>query len=280
MFLRESTGEAARVVPRAPGAGDDATVVMPSAAPPPATPHTPRAGAPGCSGCGYRNEPGRIRCERCGMELRSAWPAPVVPPPPTPTTFRPRRSRTWLGALLAVLVLTVLATGSYLLFRPSSGQKADSDSTDKTTAGGVPVEPGEVSVTASSVSRDRRFPATNLLDGDRKTMWQTDGARLDGNVGTTLTFRFAEPVELVRIIVVNGAAVTRKAYEGNQRLKRVMVTTDTAEKHWDLSDAAGPQSLALSPAVTSSVTLTVERTYPGLRFRDLAVTDVGFERRP
>jgi zinc finger protein len=273
MFLREPADTAARTVPRAPGDRDDATNLVPSAPSPQSAPAAPAPAGHGCSACGYRNEPARIRCERCGAELRSAWPAPVMlSPPPPPTTPPQRRSRTWLAPLLAVLALSLLATGSYVVSR--------SPDTPKIAAAPVPVNPREVSVIASSISRDSRFPPANVIDGDRRTMWQTDGKRPAGNAGTTLVFRFTKPVVLARITVVNGAAVSRKAYRENERLRRVVVTTDTAATSWDLLDSADPQSLALRPRPTSTVTLTVEKTYTSAKYPNLAVTDVGFHRQP
>ncbi|GIE89676.1 NADase-type glycan-binding domain-containing protein [Actinoplanes regularis] len=276
MFLREPPDDDARSAPRAPGVPDDATIVMPPALPEPApspparlAPElgeaAPAAGRLDCPQCGNGNEPERVRCERCGMELRGTWPVAVVLPPPTATLHGRRRLPTWLWALCGAVVLALLATGSYFVF----GKKDP-----------VPVAAAHISVKASSVSRDHKMVAKNVLDGKTETMWQTDGEQVTGNVGVTLTFRFTPAVKLTEITVTNGAAVNDKAYLNNERLQRVLITTNTGvAETWDLQDTSQPQSLPLKAVTTSWVTLTVEKTYPGKTFTDLAVTDVTFEHQ-
>jgi predicted amidophosphoribosyltransferase len=117
MFLRQTQPQdEARAVPRSPNepvTGIYHTRTYTSDQSPPV--HT----GPGvqCPGCGYPNEQARIRCERCGRELRAARPQAVRlgPPPATPP------DRRWLVVLLIVLgVLAVLsiagAVVAYLFF--------------------------------------------------------------------------------------------------------------------------------------------------------------------
>ena len=115
MFLRqEAKAEEQRAVPRAPGEKADATGmvqgtrsfrtstygrVQPSTQPPP-------AGQFSCPGCGYPNEAARIRCERCGRELRPARPNAVrLGPPPVEQP----KSRRLLWLLIALGVLAVIS---------------------------------------------------------------------------------------------------------------------------------------------------------------------------
>lgn len=127
MFLRQPAEDNARAVPRSPVADDDRTGVhgggphrgdtrtfqtgtYGKVGPPPQPAAT---GGPGqCPGCGYPNEAVRIRCERCGRELRAARPQAVrLGPPPVEA---PRRR--WLVVLLIVLaVLAVLSIASALV---------------------------------------------------------------------------------------------------------------------------------------------------------------------
>ena len=61
-----------------------------------------------CPACGYPNEPVRIRCERCGHELRAARPQAVVLGPP-PVQAARYRWPLWLIILLVLAALSVLS---------------------------------------------------------------------------------------------------------------------------------------------------------------------------
>ncbi|MFI7601353.1 hypothetical protein [Actinoplanes sp. NPDC049681] len=107
MFLRRPATEDARAIPRAPGERNDATGVMPATEQRPARVQPVPAVAYGqaqCPQCGYGNEPVRIRCERCGFELREARPRAVTLGPPAPRAA----SRRW-GWLIALIVFATLA---------------------------------------------------------------------------------------------------------------------------------------------------------------------------
>jgi zinc-ribbon domain len=122
MFMREEAKvDEQRVVPRQPGekaeptgmvrrGGDTRTFPtstygqhQPSPGPQP----TGRQMA--CTGCGYPNEPVRIRCERCGRELRPARPNAVRLGPP-PVEAPNRRWLIWVLIILGILaVLSIVA---------------------------------------------------------------------------------------------------------------------------------------------------------------------------
>jgi predicted amidophosphoribosyltransferase len=113
MFLRQPATDEARAVPRTPNEPIDPTGAYRVTTPQPTYtgPGTP------CPGCGYPNEQVRIRCERCGRELRAARPQQVrlAPPPVAPP------NRRWLVILLIILaVLAILSIASavvaYLVF--------------------------------------------------------------------------------------------------------------------------------------------------------------------
>ncbi|MEV6596443.1 hypothetical protein AB0M36_06185 [Actinoplanes sp. NPDC051346] len=107
MFLRQPAEDDARAIPRAPGERNDATGVM--SVPEQRSARVPPSPAVGygqarCPQCGYGNDPVRIRCERCGFELRQARPQAVSLGPPAPQEA-PRR---W-GWLIVLIVLAVLS---------------------------------------------------------------------------------------------------------------------------------------------------------------------------
>jgi predicted amidophosphoribosyltransferase len=120
MFLRRPAEDDARAVPRSPNEREDPTG-MTRLGPPqrigdtrqfaPATYGQAAPGVPGqiqCPRCGYGNEAVRIRCERCGHELRRARPDAVRLAPPVPQTAARRSSMVWLIVLIALAVLSLL----------------------------------------------------------------------------------------------------------------------------------------------------------------------------
>jgi hypothetical protein len=298
MFLRGPEPDTGgRSVARAPGARDDATAMMPGGpAPPPGltptqplptlTPATaPTGGQIDCNRCGYRNDAERTRCERCGAELRNVWPVSRVLPPPEHVRAGPRRSRAWIAVLAAVLaVVALVALVAFLLLR-GRGDSAPSGAAPRSAggqvpAGLVPVSLAGVRATASSTNPEARFKTANMLDGDRQTMWQSDGAKLDGNVGVKVTFTFPGPVPLARVTVVNGAAIDETSYAENERVAAMLVHTEAGTTAWQLADSADPQSLALKPGPTTAVTFEIKEVYAGRKWPDLALTDVSFDRQP
>jgi hypothetical protein len=295
MFLRPPPAEnGGQSVARAPGVPDEATGLLrpappaPSAATGPAAGPPPAAGQVDCPRCGYRNEAARFRCERCAMELRNVLPVAMVRPPPAQLVTGPRRRRAWIAVVVAIAVVVLLAVALFLVVRAVRGRDdaapaavGPSAAAPPAVAGLTPVAPATVRASASSTNRDSRFRVAYLLDGDPRSMWQSDGDRLTTNVGVTLTYRFAEPLVLARITMVNGAAIDAQAFRDNERVARLLVRTDSETITWDLPDSPDPQSLPVPPGPpTAAVTFVVQRVYKGAKFPDLAVTDVSFDRLP
>jgi predicted amidophosphoribosyltransferase len=123
MFMREEAKvEEQRVVPRQPGEKAEPTGMVhtrsfatstygqPSALPPPVP-----AGQLSCPGCGYPNEQARIRCERCGRELRPARPNAVRLGPP-PVEAPRNRWLIWLLIILGVLAVISIAAAVITYF--------------------------------------------------------------------------------------------------------------------------------------------------------------------
>jgi predicted amidophosphoribosyltransferase len=121
MFLHAEPEPEARLVARAPGEPDDATAVFSAAPAAPEQGYTvpaqraPSAGGLVCARCGQDNPSTRVRCQRCGRELRvvqaAAIPPPPLPPPPPPV----RRPLPWGLIAAAILLALLLALLVYLL---------------------------------------------------------------------------------------------------------------------------------------------------------------------
>ncbi|MEE6258982.1 TFIIB-type zinc ribbon-containing protein [Plantactinospora sonchi] len=285
MFLRGESEPEARVVARTPGEAEDVTAIFaPPGAPPRQTPAgyrpvTVRPGEVACPSCGYGNPVARIRCQRCGRELR-VLPVTVLPPPlpPAPAPIR-RRPRYGLIALVAALVVAAVAATGLLVAR--SGLLPNRPGATPSAAP-VPIPADRVRADASSIVPDSaRFAVGNLLDGDLATCWQSDGDRIRNNIGVRLTFEFDAPVRVARITLVNGYARTPTDYRNNERAARLTVVTEGGSVPWTLPDTAEAQTIDLPTAApTGTVTLVVEEVYPGSRFRDLAITEITFAAQP
>jgi predicted amidophosphoribosyltransferase len=130
MFLRRPVEDDARAVPRSPNEREDPTG-MTQLGPPrqrvgdtrqfPATTYGHQAAPAGhgqtqCPRCGYGNEPARIRCERCGHELRQARPDAVRLAPPVPQAPARRTGMVWLIVLIVLAVLSLLLLAGTLLW--------------------------------------------------------------------------------------------------------------------------------------------------------------------
>jgi len=115
MFLRQPAEGEARAVPRSPNEREDNTgMVVPRQRARDtrqfaATTYGQQAARQvQCPACGYPNEQARIRCERCGHELRAARPQAVVLGPP-PVEAPRYRWPLWLIILIVLAVLSVLS---------------------------------------------------------------------------------------------------------------------------------------------------------------------------
>lgn len=288
VFLREAPDPGGSGPARTPGEQGDTTNITPAKrevldavttvddAP------LPAVGEIDCPRCGERNPMERVRCQRCGLELNTPQLAPPpLPPPAPPPAPNPMARRLWpvAGALLGAAVLiggaVVLSSqGPDMSEPPRPGASAAGD------PGLVRVDRKDIRASASStIPNDPRFSVANTLDGDRGTAWQSDGKRLQSNVGVSLTYRFGRDIQLARITVINGYNRTPQDYANNERVRRLQVRSGSWSKSWELKDTADPQSLDIDPGAVAALTLQVEAVYPGARFKDLALSEVAFEVR-
>lgn len=276
MFLRERPGATAQGfgVARAPGEHEEP---VPAAHPilleplPPAQQLAPNE--IGCPACNEINPATRIRCQRCGHELRPARPEPLVLPPMP----KPKRSKAWIAVLAAVLVVAALATALtiWVLNRPATPAVTQPSPSAPVL---VPVARAAVTVTATAEDEELdKYGVVKTLDGRLDTAWHSGGHRIPTNVGVEVRFVFNRPVKLGLINVINGFTRSPVDYTNNHRVKRMKVKTDAGEKDWSMADTGDPQSLTFDGTPTKKVTFVMEDTYPGTKFKDVCITEVAFE---
>jgi uncharacterized OB-fold protein len=294
MFLRPDKQESESYgVARAPGERVDSTAVLtpppmrqptrsyadPSPQPQPFTGSAaPMAGELICPRCGYRSAPTRVRCERCGTELRHTMYAPEMAEP-MKAPPGPRRSRAWLVVAGVLAGVAVLIVGTYLLVHRGSqpGPAAPPPPVAAPPAELIRVDPKTVRAAASSTNpNEARYKVASTMDGKRSTAWNSNGDRLDSNVGQRLTYTFSKPVKLARVTIVNGYARSPTLFKGNERVAKMTLQTDAGQAQWDLADNDQPQSLDVKPEPTKKVVLVVDAVYDGNKYKDVCVTEVSF----
>ena len=195
------------------------------------------------------------------------------------------RRSTVLVALVAGLA-AIVAFGAFVVLQ----NRADGDDVPvavapafiEPTGQAELLSPDRIAVEASSElesAGELTYGARNTLDGNRETAWNSDAA---DPVGQTLTYRFAEPVELTALRLVNGYAKSDEIYAANHRLKSVMVITDEASRPLTLLDTDDPQEISFEFGLTSKVIIEVTEIFEGQGFdnpeisSDLALSEIAF----
>lgn len=188
--------------------------------------------------------------------------------------------RWWVAVIPVAAVAAALALALLFILLPEpSGPSATMSAPTPAPGQGrlVSIDSTTVHATASSVlppAPPATFVAENTLDGDLSTAWKSDGDAAPG-VGATLTYRFAEPVRLGRIDLANGDQAGAQEYARDARVKTVTVTTDRAQRTFNIGDSKGFQQLEFDFGMTGQVTLRVDETYPGTT-DDIAISEVVF----
>ncbi|HEU5110195.1 MAG TPA: hypothetical protein VFT95_16770 [Micromonosporaceae bacterium] len=293
MFLRPDKQEPESYgVARAPGERADSTSVL---TPPPVRQPTrsyapvpqpqtfaasaaPTAGELICPRCGHRSAPTRVRCERCGQELRATMMMPE-PAESMKEPVGPRRGKGWLIVLGVFLAVALLAAGTWFLVhreRPTTPGPGPVAAPPPQTQL-VPIDQATIEAAASSTNpNENRYKVASLLDGKRATAWNSNGDRLDSNVGQRVTFTFDRPVNLARVTIINGYVRTPVLFKGNERVAKMTIQTDAGKAQWDLADSDQVQTLDIQPATTNKVVLIVDAVYDGNKYKDVCITEVNF----
>ena len=225
------------------------------------------------------------------LVLREQGPAQVTPPAPPPIApDRPpsrRPSRSAVTALAAAAAIAVGSTVAVLL--PGDGPTRPAAGT--TPAAAAPIDPATVTATASSTQDPEggtTYTAANTLDGDPATAWNSNGAPRGRGRPVSLTYTFAQPVDLRDVVVRNGyqkvrprpGRATVDLYPANARVRRLRVVTDGGAWTWDLADLRAPQTFAGAAGRTGSVRLEVVSVYPSATYPDVAISEVAFTAVP
>ncbi len=116
------------------------------------------------------------------------------------------------------------------------------------------------------------YGVDNLFDGESDTVW-AEGAPGYGE-GSTITFNFDVPISLTGIWFANGHQRDDETFKRNGRLKGFTFDGET----YSLQDQRGVQVIPLKKEVkSSSFEFKVLSHYPGSKYKDLCLTEIGFK---
>ena len=118
------------------------------------------------------------------------------------------------------------------------------------------------------------YKPENLLDGKNDTAW-IEGKK-DQGIGETLSFTFAEPVEIHKIDIWNGyqknTGKARNPFNTNQRPAEIRITIGDKSSEHRLKDKLGAQTIDLQGTVASTVKIEIRAIHPDAK----ADPDCGF----
>ncbi|HSK96995.1 MAG TPA: zinc ribbon domain-containing protein [Euzebyales bacterium] len=251
-----------------------------------------------CPRCGEPGKPGLNYCSRCGRPLvrRTGSAAP----PPRRRARAAAAPRPWWRSPLVILgALALIAGIAFVLLRRDAAPAVTPQTSVVEQPAAAPSSPAPsppppqpsapavaearldvVDVTASTVldpDGDIIYDPRVTLDGDPATAWN-DGVR-GTPTGESLEYRFAAPVQITRIELINGydkVADDGDRFTQNARIRMARIQTDSGETLQQLQDTREPQSVTGDFGTTCRVTLVVESIYPGEDFEDVALSEITF----
>jgi hypothetical protein len=261
-----------------------------------ATPSAQEGASRECPACGAPNSPRRELCGRCGVDLETG----VTPPradedeQPSParragaaTSQRPR-TRGWMVGLGALAVVAAVVVGLTVAgLGPLAGTPAVPDADFEADVYGDEPELLVLSDIATSSALEpsggETYDATQMVDDDPTTAWNSDGSQAEDGIGETIDLFFAEPVWVQRLVFNNGFQRDAESYADNARIRRADVLLDGGERLSIRLEDLGLQRQAIElpePLLTTTLRIEVTETFSGDTYPDLAVSDIALEGWP
>ena len=261
-----------------------------------ATPAAEEGASRECPSCGAPNSPRRELCGRCGVDLETGATPPRATEDEQPSparragaaTSQRHRSHAWMVGLGAVAVVAAVVVGLTLAgLGPLAGTPAvphaDFDSEVYGDEPEVLLLSDIATSSALGPSGGESYDATQMVDDDPTTAWNSDGSQAEHGVGETIDLFFAEPVWVQRLVFNNGFQRDAESYADNARIRRADVLFDGGERLSIRLEDLGLQRQAIElpePLLTTTVRIQVTETFPGDTYPDLAVSDIALEGWP
>ncbi|TKH33325.1 hypothetical protein C1I59_23220 [Paenibacillus polymyxa] len=131
-------------------------------------------------------------------------------------------------------------------------------------------------IVASSTLPDQAgnsYAARNIMDGDASTAW-CEGVKGDG-IGEWIKIDFGSMQELKGVELINGLAKSSKAFQANNRVKRMKLEFSNGQTMMVDNDFIRNEFLD-NPIHTSFVKITIEAVERGTKYHDTCMSEIRF----
>ncbi|WP_342445077.1 discoidin domain-containing protein [Paenibacillus sp. FSL L8-0638] len=131
-------------------------------------------------------------------------------------------------------------------------------------------------IVASSTLPDQAgnsYAARNIMDGDASTAW-CEGVKGDG-IGEWIKIDFGSMQELKGFELINGLAKSSKAFQANNRVKRMKLEFSNGQTMMIDNDFISNEFLD-NPIHTSFVKITIEAVERGSKYHDTCMSEIRF----
>ncbi len=115
-----------------------------------------------------------------------------------------------------------------------------------------------------------------LFDARKEFAWVEGNPATDG-VGETLQFRFPDKTTITAVEISNGYQRSDEHYTANARVRAFSFGATGATARYELKDNQAPQKITLDkPVEGNDFELRIESTFPGKKYKDLAISELLF----
>jgi hypothetical protein len=257
--------------------------VMPTAVRAPETETDTVVGGRACPWCATANPVDRHFCRRCAMSLDVAQAsAPVYRPwwrrlfgwsgnemPYAGERPRLRRDPGRLWRWLAGLAVVGAVIGAVAAWGGDAVAAVEDHFASATIT---------YANTVTASSSDRAHPVAKIHDGYNNTWWGVAGE----GVGTHVDATFAQPTNLLDVVITPGAGITQNAFTSELSPQTIDVTTTsanggTSSSTLSLPDSPGARTFPVRGNDITKVSFTIESSYQGTASKpEVAITEIEF----
>ncbi|MGI9018391.1 MAG: NADase-type glycan-binding domain-containing protein [Euzebya sp.] len=227
-----------------------------------------------CDSCGAGNAVSRPLCARCGTPMREEIPGGDALPQTTHDLRQPSPAspagRDMPPVMLALVIIAGLVTAGVLLALVTSRVTADDNPSMST---GVALQAASASTALDG------HPASLAIDGDSATAW-TEAAEGTGDE-EWIEVTMAAEVAVRRVLIWSGDQRDQVRFEENGHASAIRIEIADRQFRVRLQNVLGPQAIDLPEAVMADrLRIVVERAVAGVRYNDLAISEVVVEASP
>jgi ribosomal protein L40E len=266
-----------------------------------------KAGDLVCSQCGSGNDPSRKFCRKCGNSLAQAVTAAKVPwwkrifggkkaggrVSKEAGSGDKRRQKARDASFKAEMAMANLRKGAMILIMlgvvgsfavPSVRGEIMRRSKDGFSSVQDMFNPQISPVNAIAVASTSFVPTheANLAADLVVNSYWAEGAEGEG-VGQTISFTFAEPTDLTKVLITGGSTDTPENYVNNPRPKEIHLVFDTGgSADLKLIDAEFRKSQGFNLKGAKGVTkvdLVISSVYPGRGGTETGIAEVEFKKK-